>query len=116
MIKFIHNRSDMAVTVAKDTNEYVQMMKSSDWRLVETVKKPIAKPTIEQTPAKTNDVESKDTEMSYNELKAVAKEKGIKGYSRMKKEELIIAVEESNIVNESDKDLEDDELPEDEDK
>ena len=60
--------------------------------LVEVAKKALAngeKSSKKETTKEEKTEEKQYNEMSLTELKAVAKEKGIKGYSTMKKEELL---------------------------
>ena len=79
MIKFKHRRSDMALYVENGGADYIKLAKDSEW--IEQVQK--VKETVTET---------EDKELSYKELKELAKEKNIPGYTRLSKEKLIEAL------------------------
>jgi hypothetical protein len=114
MIRFIHKTANMAYSVKRGSADYRTLSNDPNW-IEETTNEPkiekqVKEVEVKGTNPKTNE-EVKIEELGYNELKELAKEKGIKGYSRMKKELLIQALSTEETKKEE---IEEDELLEEE--
>ena len=83
--KILLENRDLVKLLADSLLEYETLTKEQIDSLVETGKMPEEKPDVKI-----------DNDVTLTELKTLAKEKGIKGYTKMTKEELENALEENN--------------------
>lgn len=91
------NRKMLSEMAIDDPNSFSALVETSKKALNGEVIKPAAvkkeQPKVEKKEVKTEKQETKENEdlttKTLTELKSLAKEKGVKGYSTMKKEELI---------------------------
>ena len=85
------NRKMLSEMAIDNSNAFAELVKISKDAL--NGKMPVKKAESKKEPKVEVQNQTKDySKMTLSELKAIAKEKGIKGYSTMKKEELITSL------------------------